>query len=204
MECGEEISKKRKAVINSVLIKIHALNFELKKYFIACSAVQLNTAWLRESLRIPSCKAFCQIPFSGEDISELGAKGTIILLQDSRLWIFCLIVMCTVSVIVVVHVFGLCLPFWTTQQIILSEQPYNMLGGVSKYAQRLQAGSMQEETIFISVLSKPWNLWSILSMIIELWTKWQVIYNRFSYMSSVNFFAMRLPLRKITLQRYLL
>lgn len=186
------------------MIKIHALNFELKKYFIACSAVQLNRAWLCDSLRIPNCKAFCQIPLSGEDISEVGTKGTIILLQDSRLWFFFAWLQCVQCLWLLLHVLGLCLLFWTTQRMILSEQPYNTLGGVSKYAQRVQAGSMQEETIFIGVLSKPWNLWSILSMITELWTEWQVIYNRFSYMSSVNFFAMRLPLRKITLQRYLL
>lgn len=113
------------------MIKIHALNFELKKYFIACSAVQLNRAWLCDLLRIPNCKAFCQIPLSGEVISKLGAKGTIILLQDSRLGFFFFFawLQCVQCLWLLLHVLGLCLLFWTTQRMILSEQPYNTLGG---------------------------------------------------------------------------
>lgn len=64
--------------------------------------------------------------------------------------------MCTVSVIVVA-----CAWFvpsfldYPADDFVWAAIQY--AGGVSKYAQCVQAGSMQEETIFIGVLSKPWK-----------------------------------------------
>lgn len=113
-----------------------------------CPAI--NRYWLHESLQINRCKAFCKILVAGEEVLELGAKGTTVLFWSSRFWTFYLILCNVHGICGCGYTYALFLSFFLDYPTILSEQPYTILCSVcvSKYAQCLQAGSMQEETIF--------------------------------------------------------
>lgn len=106
--------------------------------------MQLNRHWLHESIRITRCKASCKILFSGEEVWELGAKGTNVLLQSSRFWPFYPILHDVHGVCGCARPYALALPSFLhhpTEDFVWPKQM------CLKYS-HLQAGSMQEETIF--------------------------------------------------------
>jgi len=113
-----------------------------------CPAKQVLTAWVTKDNQLQSILQNSLWWWRSLRTGRKGHKCFAPELQvlDFFTWFS---VMSMVSVVVDIHMPCFCLPFWTTQQMILSEQLCSTLGCVClRYSQRLQAGSMQEEAIF--------------------------------------------------------